>query len=146
MNTLRRVAFNYTPMEPSDPGNPEQLTQLFFAGTHSGVGGGDLAWKETALIALHFLIDEIRRRGLGIEFDENVLPPFGDPAVPAIDVKYTGTNWVFNYITGIAPRLVPSVDVIHSSAILRYQKESTWRPPALKHLHDDLLAATIDNQ
>lgn len=128
-------------MYPSDPNKPEQLTQKFFTGTHSGIGGGDPDWVETSRIALHFMVDEARRRGLGIEFDESLLPPRGDPTKPVIPVQYKGSDWLFNQLTGIKKRDIPSVDCVHQTAIKRYQTQSAWRPPSLDHLRDALLKA-----
>ncbi|WP_292982284.1 MULTISPECIES: DUF2235 domain-containing protein [unclassified Oceanicaulis] len=65
-----RKAFPLTPMEASrDAKNDEDpLKQIWFIGPHGGVGGGESANTPFSDIALKWMADEAREKGLAIEY------------------------------------------------------------------------------
>lgn len=130
-------------MQPSDASKPEQLTQVWFWGDH-GIGGGDLRMREPSRTTLHFLIDEIERRGIPLEFDKSKLPPRGDPLVPVLPKKGFSIGDFLASMLGNHVREVPSVAHMHPTAIQRYQQVQGYRPEALKHLEHEILAYDLN--
>ena len=66
----RRSAFAVTHMVPSDhiPNRKEQVTEVWFAGTHGCVGGGTEANHGLSDITLQWMMESIEKLGLGLEF------------------------------------------------------------------------------
>ncbi len=63
----RRKMFDVTPMTLSD-GATTTLAQMWFPGTHSCVGGGDLKTSGLAAAALLWMLEGIDKLQLGLEF------------------------------------------------------------------------------
>lgn len=127
-------------MDHNEEAGPDQLTQLFFWGGHGGVGGGDLREpeQESAKAALLFLIAEMERRGLPLQINKKALPDGFNDTVEVISLQ-TFSTWIQKLLFGKYIRKVGSVDEIHPSAKLRYQKMPEWRPASLKYLEESIL-------
>jgi uncharacterized protein (DUF2235 family) len=63
----RRKVFNVTPMTISKDATTT-LSQIWFPGTHSCIGGGQEELSGLADAALHWMIEAISKLGLGLEF------------------------------------------------------------------------------
>lgn len=110
------------------PNKNVRLTQLFFPGTHSGVGGGSDSEELLANSTLQFLVDEIKRFGLGIEFETSLIPK-GDIYIQPVEVDTRLPK---------GPRKINSLDECHDSVPKRYHAVKTWRPRALEPLVEAL--------
>ena len=73
-------------MQPSNAALREQVTELYFPGGHSGVGGGSAAEVPLAENALHFVIHEMGRR--------NLKPGFSLPLLSAEDMCGQFALWM----------------------------------------------------
>lgn len=126
-------SFIPTLMTPSDGKSVGQVTELYMAGYHGGVGGGNAVEPLLAENAMRFMVDEIGRRGLGIKFDMDQIPNGGNINVEP-SKRQTFIDGVLKFITGDAVRNVESVDRIHPWALDRFVKVGLWRPKALENL------------
>lgn len=127
-------------MQENPNADPGQLTQLFFWGGHGGIGGGDDRQLPCSALTINFLVEEMKRRGLQLEFSDDFLPPLPDVATATFDIKETGLLGFLFTILGRNIRRIDAVAEIHASAIKRYQLRSDYRPTALKKLSEALLA------
>lgn len=139
-----RAVFSPTLMEAADVKGDDQLTQLYFWGGHGGVGGGDERQVTSANCALRFCVEEMQRRGLGLEIDMNMIPDIGDVEEDAETPKSSALMGFVERLTGKAVRKIPSIDVVHPLAIKRYQCNPRWRPAALRDLNDEILEAQVE--
>jgi hypothetical protein len=121
-------------MEPTDPKTPSQVTQLFFPGTHLGVGGGSKFERPLSDGALRFLTEEMARRNLGLEFDMNMIHA-GSRDVPPPPKEKGGIDRAFGDYTreifSLKQCYVPHV-------VERYRLQPTWRPAALRKFDKEL--------
>lgn len=118
----------------------QQLTQKYFWGKHSGVGGGDKSPDqiESAKRVLIWTIGEMERRGLGLSIDKSLIPDKFDIKVEEVIVKATGVWALLEFATGKITRDIPSLDWIDEAAIKRYSLVDKYRPEALKKFADEL--------
>jgi hypothetical protein len=120
-------------MSPSSPDNSSQLTQLYFPGTHAGVGGGSPDEEKLSDSALRFLVEEIDRRKLGLELNMDLIPR-GSPDVPPVYVD-SGIDQVFGkYIRPIGSLTDCYLPYVEE----RYRLQKAWRPAALKPFGEKL--------
>lgn len=139
--------FKPTLMETTSDEVSEQLTQLYFWGEHGGVGGGDGSQIINANTSLLFLVQEMKRRGIGLQVNLDLIPastmePVKKQVVsPTIGERVMGVivGLIAN-VTGQYVRPIESIDLVHPVAIKRYQEVASWRPPALDNLKDEILA------
>lgn len=110
------------------PNDNVKLTQLFFPGTHGGVGGGSAHQEGLSNCTLKFVIDEIGARRLNLEFDMNRVPD-GDPCQVITHAKKS----MFS-----EPRKIDGVHMLHDSVFVRYERLKEWRPRALTSIENDL--------
>jgi hypothetical protein len=128
-------------MHPSTAALREQVTELYFPGGHGGVGGGSAAEVPLAENALHFLIHEMGRRNLKLEFDTRRLSQ-GFVNVPP--TRYNERFLITLALGGRYVRPIRTVDDCHlQSVATRFQMQPNWRPPALRHLEHVLLQTDI---
>uniref|UniRef100_A0A7S1XHT8 T6SS Phospholipase effector Tle1-like catalytic domain-containing protein n=1 Tax=Compsopogon caeruleus TaxID=31354 RepID=A0A7S1XHT8_9RHOD len=134
-----RKAFFPTKMN-AHPEVGNQLTQLYFPGTHGGVGGGSSETEPLSDSVLHFLVGEMKRRGLGLEFVEDEIP-LGDPTA-RIDPGKPSRLWkLIDRLTGRRIREIHSLDELHLPSVrLRYKARSEWRPESLRAFDAQILA------
>lgn len=117
-----------------------QLTQKYFWGRHSGVGGGLNREMIYSAITFEFLVAEMKARGLRMQIAEAafVVPrDFGDVLPPRHETLF---NNIVKFFTGSADRSIESVDMLDGTVIKRYEGLETYRPAPLKHLHDAIMA------
>lgn len=139
--------FKPTLMNPTSDDDIKQLTQTYFWGEHGGVGGGDGTQIINAATSLIFLVDEMERRGLGLAVNLDVIPE--STMVPKKKVKAPksigehvmgGLIGMIAGVTGMHVREIKDIANVHPVAIKRYQEIESWRPPALAHLEEEILA------
>lgn len=138
-----RSVFSPTLMEGSNV-KDDQLTQLYFWGGHGGVGGGDDRQITSADCVLRFLIEEMKRRGLGLAIDMDMIPELGDVVKDTEEVKSSVLMGFVERVTGKFIRQIQSIDMVHPLAIKRYQLNPKWRPAALRDLEDEIMEAQVD--
>lgn len=129
-----RKAFPLTPMEASkDALNPDDpLRQVWFIGPHGGVGGGEAANTPLSDIALKWMADEARDKGLAI--DDAVLDSRLEPN-PLADFKMPG-----GLLSALGDRVrqapAPSADAMahfHPSVWVRFDHaDSDYRPESMR--------------
>lgn len=125
-------------MEYCEELGPDQLTQLYFPGGHGGVGGGDEKEEPLSDNCLHFLVHEIKRRGMGIAFDMDLIPR-GNVDIEPVNRQPSRLFQFIEGITGKHVRQISSTDELHMPSVAtRYQRQPDWRPKALEHLHDEI--------
>lgn len=133
-------------MQPHENANPQQLTQLFFCGSHTGVGGGKRSEIECSNVTLRFVVDEMRRRGLQLFFDMSKIPASGVADLLRHKTHSSKKRSIVKILMGKCTRRIDSVAALHPLAILRYQKCPSWRPVALQHLHQSIMASKSPQQ
>jgi hypothetical protein len=124
-------------MDSSDSTRPEQVTQLYFPGGHGGVGGGSATEVPLSDNTMRFVIEEMNRRGLGLQFDPSKIP-VGHVNIPP---SMHDARWlILHAIGGTYVRTIRGLEDCHVRSIaLRLQLQPLWRPPALRHLERILL-------
>jgi Uncharacterized alpha/beta hydrolase domain (DUF2235) len=128
-----RAAFKQTLMEPTDPKRPSQLTQLYFPGTHAGVGGGSEFEKPLSDGALRFLTEEMARRNLGLELNMDLIP------TGSRDVPPPKENGGIDRTFGDYIREIFSLEQCYVPHVVeRYRLQPTWRPAALRKFDKEL--------
>ena len=165
----KRIAFQPTLMN-RDQDQPGRVTEVWFAGAHSDIGGG--FWHDgLSDIALAFMIDEIGRRDLGvtvlgadeIDFDGLVaLDGSYEINFADVDIKpnpearlHAQDRWgpIAALTLGtrairvnIDDRPAPERPLIHNSLGQRIKRVAEYRPVALKGLehHNVTDDGTID--
>lgn len=132
------AAYEPTLMTPHENRGRKQVTQRFFWGTHSGVGGGDRSYANASDITLLFVVDEMHHRGLGLTFDRDRLPKKVNVSEKIHDSKKSVRDSIVSLTVGSAPRVIPAFHWIHESAVKRYKLQPLWRPRALDPLRHKL--------
>lgn len=122
----------------------EQLTQLYFAGGHGGVGGGDDHEWPLSDYALNWLVREMKRRGINLAFHEDCIPEGSLEVGPKEPAKPSMTGRLIGLFSARHVRMVNSVSQCHPSVALRYAAVPEWRPEALENISDDLLRAAAE--
>jgi hypothetical protein len=128
-------------MQPSSAAFLEQVTELYFPGGHGGVGGGSAAEVPLSDNAMHFLINEMGRRNLKLEFDTRHL------SRGYVNVPPPKMCTRFLLILGLGGRYVRPIRAVEDchlqSVATRFQMQPQWRPVALRHLEHLLLQTDI---
>ena len=117
----------------AEEGRHPRGQQLWFAGDHGGVGGGD-AREGLSNIPLLWLIEGAAEQGLS--FKASILERFRlamDPVVPA--VRRFNLGGLATYLRGSQWRQGPAdLSEVHPSALKRWAASSKYRPEPLKRL------------
>lgn len=134
-------------MHAHEDAKADQLTQLYFCGTHTGVGGGKRCETACANTTLRFLVDEMSRRKLRLKFRMCKVPNY-DPnfVTPGKSKRHHHASFkrrVIKITCGKHVRRINSISQLHPTVILRYQQSSSWRPAALTHLHDQIIQCKV---
>jgi Uncharacterized alpha/beta hydrolase domain (DUF2235) len=118
------------------PGNPQWFEQLWFAGSHSDIGGS-YPEDESRLsdIALRWMVDAAT--SVGLKIGSTVLRPYPDPLGGQHDETKSS---LFRY-AGKGPRSIPADAPLHDSVlerfgaeeVLQYDVVSPYRPEGLRH-------------
>lgn len=113
-NFRDRKVFAPTYMTHNEERGPDQLTQLFFAGGHGGVGGGDSHEWPLSDYALHWMVGELKRRGCDLAFDVSRIPR-GQTDIPP---KGGGSSILFRFIEGVTGKVRFSICCSTRSQVL----------------------------
>lgn len=127
----RREDFEPTLWQPRDG---LDLAQVWFAGSHSDIGGGYPADEQGLLasdIALDWMVQEARRAGLDIE---EHLPADTHPSARA--KLHNSRRHIFRFSTPLIRNLKPDhfETVIHPSVAERWRLDPEYRPPNLEQI------------
>jgi uncharacterized protein (DUF2235 family) len=126
-----RKTFPPTPMKESDK-NPNQLTEVWFPGTHGCIGGGS---KENSLLsnaALLWTIEQVERLNLGLKFDRSKI----EDGVATDPTIHFDNEAKLPFST--KSREIPSGAIFHSSVATRWQLDLDYRPENLVPFQDKL--------
>lgn len=134
-----RKGFLPTLMTANPKMGESQLTQLYFPGRHSGVGGG--CGKEVAfsMNTLNFVVHELKRRNVGVKFDLDTMPRSLNQKLSMLEtLKPFSLQNILRAVSGVKCRPIPSVDMLHESAMIRFARMQSWRPKALESIRSEL--------
>lgn len=126
-------------MEPNKDAKlgKKQLTQKYFWGRHSGIGGGDALEPDCSDITLRFLIQEMKDRELELQFSIAHVPVQPD-ILQYNPVPEPFVDWLLRWFGGGNYwRVIADISDIHETAITRYRAVEGWNPKAMekfKHL------------
>jgi uncharacterized protein (DUF2235 family) len=126
-----RKAFSPTEMIASDHAGPGQVRQVWFAGGHGGVGGGEEESEPLADVALGWMAQEAAALGLGVDMSRHPDKWFRPDPLHPLPERSRG---LLDKL-GHEPRKIPSParDGLHASVLHRYAAASPpYRPAALK--------------
>lgn len=127
-----RKRFDATKMKGTREG---QVTQLFFPGGHSGVGGGAAGAEGFAGNTLRWVVEEMKRRNVDIEIDQCKVPEWTAPE----NVQGMEIGAIYKFMRWYGQRQernIRSADECHESVFRRYIKKEDWRPKALERIKD----------
>jgi uncharacterized protein (DUF2235 family) len=117
----------------AEEGRHPHAQQVWFAGDHGGVGGGD-AREGLSNIPLLWLIEGAAAQGLS--FKSTILERFRlamDPIIP--EVRRFNLSGLPTYLRGAQWRIGPSdLSEVHPSALKRWAASAKYRPEPLKRL------------
>lgn len=101
-----------------------RVSQTWFAGVHSDVGGGYNA-RGLSDIALHWMID--RAYGHGVRFKASAVNSLKEDPAGELHDSYDGIWKAF----GTRARAIGNADPVHVSVKTRMEKVATYRPASL---------------
>jgi len=134
-----RKVFNVTLMNRSDNAPNQNLLQMWFAGDHGSVGGGDKNKAGLSDITLQWMIDKIKAYNLGLSFDISCIQPAINP-----DHTLQFDNTIKWYMRMLYGKIVRNVTAefkdIHESVKKRWQDCSSYRPGNLVNKFESELA------
>jgi uncharacterized protein (DUF2235 family) len=139
IDEIRKV-FNVTLMESSPQRNPDQVTQVWFPGTHGCVGGGIEETRGLSDAALIWMMQQVEVLGLALDktyVEDGINPKYDTPFdnSPQGTFKLTGT--ILREIKGDFSNLHDSVKERWQDSKLNYRPENlqkfqlqlnTWNP------------------
>lgn len=123
---------------------PGQLTQLYFPGHHSGVGGGQPGEEKISNFTLMWLVGEVKRRGLPLSFHREIFEEgyVNLPFTP-LPLAERLNNAMMNVAAGdlLQWKGVRTVttEECHPGVAERYANYGDWRPAALEKVGNDLI-------
>ncbi|MDJ0730340.1 MAG: DUF2235 domain-containing protein [Crocosphaera sp.] len=127
----QRKVFDVTLMEPSEHTSDEnQVTEVWFPGTHGCVGGGSEEESGLSDGALQWMMEQVEKMGLAL--DENLM---SHPLKPDYTIPFDNTpKPPFNLFGTHLRRVQCNFEDLHESVINRYQRggylpENPSRPP-----------------
>ena len=134
------VTFDATLMDPHESRGPSQVTQIYMAGNHSAIGGGNKNNEVLARNALKCVVEEMEKRNLGLDLDYALIPKqYCLTHAPSEKVPLLSMWGVIGALTGLSPRKIKSHEVIHHTAKEMYRMHKNWRPPSLEPLSKYIL-------
>ncbi|GAA3763357.1 DUF2235 domain-containing protein [Terriglobus aquaticus] len=126
----RRAAFQptlWTNPDGSPRENDGQVTQIWFPGVHTDVGGGEKE-PQLANITLRWMIDKAEECGL--TFDEALVQQCYAP-MPFQPLGPMHDAWSLIPWGLPVHRTVPACAALSNTTLLRYQRLPSYRPPSL---------------
>ena len=116
----------------------DQVRQVWFPGEHGSVGGGTKEQRGLSDLALQWMMSEIGKLWLGLEFEPNNVED-GIQTDPTID--FDNEPGIIHQLTGTKRRdITGSSGDLHESVKKRWQARSDYRPENLRKFQDDLEA------
>lgn len=128
-----RRGFVVTDMIPNEKVGVHQVTEKYLAGHHGGIGGGNEDEVDCSIIALHFMIGEIRNRGIDLVFKDDLLPDLNkamDNAKVGSPPFFSGYTFL-RAVSGQQPRAIKSENMIHDFVPVLFARDENWRPQPL---------------
>ncbi len=133
-----RKVFDVTPMQKSPKFDGQIVRQVWFPGTHGCVGGGTKEDQGLSDGALQWMMSEIGKLGLGLEFEANNVE---DGIHPNPTRDFDNEPGIIYQVTGTKPRnITGGFDALHESVKKRWQARSDYRPENLRKFQDELAA------
>lgn len=126
-----RKAFAPTEMIASPNAAPDQVRQVWFAGGHGGVGGGEEASEPLSDVALDWMAHEAAALGLGVDLTRHPDTWFRPDPLHPVPERSCG---LLDKL-GHEPRQIPAPvrAALHPSVLERYAGAAPpYRPAALK--------------
>ncbi len=120
-----RKVFNVTLMEKREESQSQILRQVWFPGGHGCVGGGTEKNRGLSDTALKWMIDEVARIGLKLEFDFSL-----------IELKMNPASDFFNKVgfyrlSGTIDRTIADSAELNESVMQRWRDRCDYRPKNL---------------
>lgn len=133
------VPFEPTLMSANPKIGEKQLTQVYFAGRHGGVGGGNARDEPLARNALRFMLEEMQKRGLKLDVDVSGLPDsYRTDVIPAGRASRLSLFGIVGMTMGLRSRKIASADMLHETVLEMYRKHESWRPASLEAFKEEL--------
>lgn len=137
------VPFEPTLMSASPKVGYKQLTQVYMAGRHGGIGGGNLRDEPLARNALKFVLEEMERRGLKLDVDDSGLPKeYRTDFMPGDRAPRLSMFGMVGLTMGLRSRVIESADMLHPTVPEMYRNLQQWRPGSLKPFKEQLISST----
>jgi hypothetical protein len=114
--------------KPANEATPE-ISQMWFIGDHSSIGGGSKIKQPLSNIALLWMIEAIRKAGLNLKFDVNQIKG-GIQTDPLVDLHSDVA--LIDHVGGLQDRTFAQADMVHPSVWARYDARKDYRPKTLE--------------
>lgn len=131
-----RKAFMPTRMTACAKRGAKQVTEMFLPGHHGGIGGQSKAEIGFSENSMRFMVDEMAKRGIKLEFDTEKIPE-GNNIFDELAIDRSMRRRAMKMITGVEYRSV-CLDTLHHSAVKRWLKVESWRPTALAGMEAEI--------
>ena len=115
-----RQSFALTPMTAH---SDTKLAEKWFVGHHGCVGGGTKCLKELSNIPLLWVVEQIGKFNLSLEFDTRKLLAIETNILTEFSRKVG-----LYCLLGINHRYLPSIELLHSSVLERYKLDKSYNP------------------
>lgn len=132
IDELRKV-FDVTPMNKSKHNPAQKLTQVWFPGDHSAIGGGSEAKSGLSDAALEWMIEMVGEYKLGLDFDKRHIPTGTTPDHTIhFDNSLRGIYKALNPKGGFEREITGTFNDLHISVKRRWRDREDYRPQNLK--------------
>ena len=128
----RRKTFDVSPMEKREETVSQALSQVWFPGGHGCVGGGTAANRGLSDGALKWMIDEVNRIGLKLEFNRARIEEHIDPT------SDFNNDPGFYRLAGTIHRTIAPEAQLHESVRQRWCARPDYRPKNLADHRKDV--------
>ena len=125
----RRKVYGLTPMTKLANLATPQISQMWFIGDHSSVGGGSKIKQPLSNIALLWMIEAIKEAGLNLKFDAGQIEG-GIQTNPLVDLHSDVA--LIDHVAGLQDRSIAQTDTVHPSVWARYDAREDYRPKTLE--------------
>ena len=125
----RRKVYGLTPMTKLANLATPQISQMWFIGDHSSVGGGSKIKQPLSNIALLWMIEAIKEAGLNLKFDAGQIEG-GIQTNPLVDLHSDVA--LIDHVGGLQDRSIAQTDTVHPSVWARYDARKDYRPKTLE--------------
>jgi uncharacterized protein (DUF2235 family) len=131
-----REVFDVTHMVRKND-DKQPLLEIWFPGAHGCVGGGSKQESGLSDAALEWMIDQINKLGLGLEFDRSAAE---DGINPNHNIDFDNAPEVIYKLLGEIQRTIPTGQfaALHDSTKKRWRDRQDYRPKNLMGYANDL--------